>query len=153
MFKVETTKITRVANYIEGIACIAAVAAMVFFYKDVNAYFDDLTMKIVADVIYIGVMILMLFLAYDIIDHAQMYMAVESNEFRIKHLFRKEAVFTRDQLIKWKCYTQYLRTGQTSENVVIYFDKRSRVEFTTNENTNFERLLTHLQSHFKREEK
>ena len=49
MFKVETTKITRVANYIEGIACIAAVAAMVFFYKDVNAYFDDLTMKIVAD--------------------------------------------------------------------------------------------------------
>ena len=152
MFKVETNKLTRIVNYIEVTACIAIIAIMVFFFRDLNAYFDKLVMKIVANVIYIGVMILMVYFAYDLIDHAHMYMIVERSGFRIKHLFRKEAVFTRDQLIKWKCYTQYLRTGQTSENVVIYFDKRSRVEFTTNENTNFERLMSHLRSHFNKKE-
>ncbi len=151
MFKVETNKLTKIVNYIEVTACIAIIAIMVFFFRDLNAYFDKLVMKIVANVIYIGVMILMVYFAYDLIDHAHMYMIVERSGFRIKHLFRKETVFARDQLTKWECYTQFLRTGQTSENIVMHFDKRTRVEFAINENTNFERLLNHLQSHFKRE--
>ena len=79
-------------------------------------------------------------------------MIVERSGFRIKHLFRKEDVFTRDQLIKWECYTQYIRTGLTSENIVIYFDNKTRVEFAINENTNFERLLSHLRSDFNKKE-
>lgn len=152
MFKVETNKLNKVVDYIKGFACVAVVAIMVFFYKDLNAYFDDATMKIVASVIYIGCMILMLFFVYVCLDHAAMYMVVERNEFRIKHLFRKEVTFTRGQLTKWKCFTQLLRTGQTSENIVIHFGKKSRVEFAVNENTNFERLLNHLRANYKREE-
>ncbi|WP_026507497.1 hypothetical protein [Butyrivibrio sp. MC2013] len=152
MFKVETNKLTRIVNYIEVTACIAIMAIMVFFFRDLNAYFDTLAMKIVANAVYIGCMILMLYLAYELIDHAHMYMIVERSGFRIKHLFRKEDVFTRDQLIKWECYTQYIRTGLTSENIVIYFDNKTRVEFAINENTNFERLLSHLRSDFNKKE-
>ena len=152
MIKVESNKLNKIISCLRGIICAAVVVAMVILFRDMYEYFSGALAKMAASVIYLALMIIMIMCVYTAFDEAVMYMIVERKEFRVKHLFRKEVIYTWDQLTKWKCYTQYIRNGTISENIVIYFDNKTKVEFGINANTNFERLLNHLQVHFKEKE-
>ena len=150
MFCVQANKYGKILFCFTGVICVVHVVAMAVCYKDFAEAYSDSSMKIVILAIYIVLMMILVVGAYGVFDSIVMRLVAEKNGFRIKHLFRKEVVVPAEQVTKWKIFTQFLRNGATSENIIIYYNNgKSKIEITIREYSNFEKLLNHLITNYK----